>query len=109
MRFLASELGASTCAPSSTPTDKRSTSSPPSQPVNSARPPPANESASAAIAGADGASPRSSQLGPEPLRARQTDEIEDNSSREQTERKHDQHLVNGMSEQLGAAFHVSLQ
>src|SRR6185369_16574833 len=48
-RRVVSELGAFRCAPSSTPTERRSTSSPPSHPVNSARPQPANDNASAVV------------------------------------------------------------
>lgn len=51
-----SELGESRCAPSSTPTASRSTSSPPSQPVTSASDTARPESTSAAMLGDSGAS-----------------------------------------------------
>lgn len=47
-----SECGESRCAPSSTPTAWRSTSSPPSQPVSPASAKPANERTSASVPGA---------------------------------------------------------
>src|SRR5262252_5457891 len=46
IRLVLSELGALTFAPSSTPIESRSTSSPPSQPENSASAPPTNDSVS---------------------------------------------------------------
>jgi hypothetical protein len=48
------ELGASRCAPSSTPTPRRSTSSPPSQPVIVAIPPPSAARAMASVGGSAG-------------------------------------------------------
>src|SRR3954463_15830077 len=59
-----SELGASRCAPSSTPTPRRSTSSPPSQPVTTASAIPETESAIAEEDGFRGLRRRANQLAP---------------------------------------------
>src|SRR5215213_4336918 len=56
------ELGASTLAPSSTPMPRRSTSSPPSQPVTSASRTPAAERPTSSPLGAVGRSRRRNQL-----------------------------------------------
>src|SRR4051794_14276726 len=56
------ELGALTFAPSSTPTPRRSTSSPPSQPVTSAIPTATAEITIGTVPGASGAPRRSHQL-----------------------------------------------
>src|SRR3954471_15875461 len=56
------ELGASRCAPSSTPTANRSTSSPPSHPVTTASPTATNDSTIAIVLGDCGAGRRKYQL-----------------------------------------------
>src|SRR5438128_318364 len=56
------ELGASKCAPASTPTPRRPTSSPPSQPVTRAIPTPRKDRTNAPAGGAAGMGRRRNQL-----------------------------------------------